>query len=184
MHISASPSGTNSPHTAPSSLPYASPISPNPFPTSAARRCPTGEARITPGFDLPAKFVIHTVGPIYANARTSAPLLEAAFRCVHLHTDPLCVPCSQIARILYTFQALLLFCLACACAGRHVSRRVPSSQWRSKCLCLLLLTQVVSGAGVVQEPELGGLPRHLVWGVRLPDQGRRSDRRPDLHGLQ
>jgi len=28
-------------------------------------RCPTGEARITPGFDLPAKFVIHTVGPVW-----------------------------------------------------------------------------------------------------------------------
>ena len=28
-------------------------------------RCPTGEARITPGFDLPARFVIHTVGPVW-----------------------------------------------------------------------------------------------------------------------
>ena len=28
-------------------------------------RCPTGAARITPGFKLPAKFVIHTVGPIW-----------------------------------------------------------------------------------------------------------------------
>ena len=28
-------------------------------------RCPPGEARITPGFDLPARFVIHTVGPIW-----------------------------------------------------------------------------------------------------------------------
>jgi O-acetyl-ADP-ribose deacetylase len=27
--------------------------------------CPTGEARITGGYDLPAKFVIHTVGPIW-----------------------------------------------------------------------------------------------------------------------
>ncbi len=27
--------------------------------------CPTGEAKITPGFNLPAKFVIHTVGPIW-----------------------------------------------------------------------------------------------------------------------
>ncbi len=27
--------------------------------------CPTGEARITPGFDLPARWVIHTVGPIW-----------------------------------------------------------------------------------------------------------------------
>ena len=29
-------------------------------------RCPTGEARITPGFNLPAKFVIHTVGPVWS----------------------------------------------------------------------------------------------------------------------
>lgn len=28
-------------------------------------RCPTGEARITPGFNLPASYVIHTVGPVY-----------------------------------------------------------------------------------------------------------------------
>jgi O-acetyl-ADP-ribose deacetylase (regulator of RNase III) len=28
-------------------------------------RCPTGEARITPGFNLPAAHVIHTVGPVW-----------------------------------------------------------------------------------------------------------------------
>jgi O-acetyl-ADP-ribose deacetylase (regulator of RNase III) len=28
-------------------------------------RCPTGEARITSGHDLPAKHVIHTVGPVW-----------------------------------------------------------------------------------------------------------------------
>lgn len=28
-------------------------------------RCPTGMARITPGFDLNARFVIHTVGPVW-----------------------------------------------------------------------------------------------------------------------
>jgi O-acetyl-ADP-ribose deacetylase (regulator of RNase III) len=43
-------------------------------------RCPTGEARITPGFRLAARHVIHTVGPVYASAAVSAPLLEAAFR--------------------------------------------------------------------------------------------------------
>ena len=32
-------------------------------------RCPTGEARITPGFKLPAKFVIHTVGPVYRDGQ-------------------------------------------------------------------------------------------------------------------
>ncbi len=28
-------------------------------------RCPTGEARITPGFRLSARFVVHTVGPVW-----------------------------------------------------------------------------------------------------------------------
>jgi O-acetyl-ADP-ribose deacetylase (regulator of RNase III) len=28
-------------------------------------RCPTGDARLTPGFDLPARYVIHTVGPVW-----------------------------------------------------------------------------------------------------------------------
>lgn len=27
--------------------------------------CPTGQARTTPGFNLPARFVIHTVGPVW-----------------------------------------------------------------------------------------------------------------------
>ncbi|CAL5220936.1 g3035 [Coccomyxa viridis] len=29
-------------------------------------RCPTGDAKITEGFNLPAKWVIHTVGPIFS----------------------------------------------------------------------------------------------------------------------
>ncbi len=41
-------------------------------------RCPTGEARITPGFELAATHVIHTVGPVYRGAEASAPLLESA----------------------------------------------------------------------------------------------------------
>ncbi|MEE4112703.1 MAG: macro domain-containing protein, partial [Desulfobacteraceae bacterium] len=27
--------------------------------------CPTGEARLTKGYRLPARYVIHTVGPVY-----------------------------------------------------------------------------------------------------------------------
>lgn len=29
------------------------------------RGCPPGQAKITPGFNLPAKYVIHTVGPVW-----------------------------------------------------------------------------------------------------------------------
>ena len=42
-------------------------------------RCPTGEARITPGFDLPAAYVIHTVGPRYSHP-DARRLLASAFR--------------------------------------------------------------------------------------------------------
>jgi O-acetyl-ADP-ribose deacetylase (regulator of RNase III) len=43
--------------------------------------CPTGEARITPGFGLPAKYVIHAVGPIwYGGDRAEAGLLASAYR--------------------------------------------------------------------------------------------------------
>jgi O-acetyl-ADP-ribose deacetylase (regulator of RNase III) len=43
-------------------------------------RCPTGEARITPGFALAARHVIHTVGPIYGGHPHDADLLASAFR--------------------------------------------------------------------------------------------------------
>lgn len=40
--------------------------------------CPTGEARITPGFNLPAKYVIHTVGPVWHGGNQDEPLLLAS----------------------------------------------------------------------------------------------------------
>ena len=44
-------------------------------------RCPTGEARITPGFKLPAKYVIHTVGPVYRDGQHGEPeKLAACYR--------------------------------------------------------------------------------------------------------
>ncbi len=44
-------------------------------------RCPTGEARATPGFDLPARHVIHTVGPVWhGGGHGEAGLLEACHR--------------------------------------------------------------------------------------------------------
>jgi O-acetyl-ADP-ribose deacetylase (regulator of RNase III) len=44
-------------------------------------RCPPGEARITPGFRLPARFVIHTVGPVWRGGRDrEAELLASCYR--------------------------------------------------------------------------------------------------------
>jgi O-acetyl-ADP-ribose deacetylase (regulator of RNase III) len=40
--------------------------------------CPTGEARITRGYRLPAKFVIHTVGPVWNGGRSDEDALLAS----------------------------------------------------------------------------------------------------------
>jgi O-acetyl-ADP-ribose deacetylase len=43
--------------------------------------CPTGEARITPGFRLRARYVIHAVGPVWqGGAMAEAELLASAYR--------------------------------------------------------------------------------------------------------
>jgi O-acetyl-ADP-ribose deacetylase (regulator of RNase III) len=48
---------------------------------AAGVRCPTGEARITPGFRLNARHVIHTVGPVWrGGTEGEARLLAAAYR--------------------------------------------------------------------------------------------------------
>jgi O-acetyl-ADP-ribose deacetylase (regulator of RNase III) len=51
---------------------------------SACRRlggCATGDAKMTTGGRLPARFVIHTVGPVYRDGRHGEPdLLASAYR--------------------------------------------------------------------------------------------------------
>ncbi|AQA17871.1 O-acetyl-ADP-ribose deacetylase [Halioglobus japonicus] len=49
-------------------------------PATNGVRCPTGEARITDAGALTARYVIHTVGPVYASATNPPALLSAAYR--------------------------------------------------------------------------------------------------------
>ena len=39
--------------------------------------CPTGEAKISPGFNLPAKYIIHTVGPVWNGGKNNDDTLLA-----------------------------------------------------------------------------------------------------------
>lgn len=48
--------------------------------------CPTGDARMSPGFQLTAKYVIHTVGPVWHGGKhQEAELLASCYRrCIEL----------------------------------------------------------------------------------------------------
>ncbi len=47
----------------------------------ALRGCPTGSAKITKGYRLPARYVIHAVGPVYRDGRSGEPeLLAGCYR--------------------------------------------------------------------------------------------------------
>ena len=48
---------------------------------AGAAPCPTGQARLTPGFALPARYVIHAVGPVWQGGNAGeAALLASAYR--------------------------------------------------------------------------------------------------------
>lgn len=51
--------------------------------------CPTGEAVVTPGFELPAKFVVHTVGPIWQGGANGEPtaLFSAYYKAAKAGAD-------------------------------------------------------------------------------------------------
>ena len=42
--------------------------------------CATGAAKLTKGYHLPARYVIHTVGPVYSGSTSDAQLLRSCYR--------------------------------------------------------------------------------------------------------
>jgi O-acetyl-ADP-ribose deacetylase len=51
--------------------------------------CATGDAKITKGYQLPAKWVIHTVGPVWQNGRSGEDFLLASCyrRCLEIAVE-------------------------------------------------------------------------------------------------
>jgi O-acetyl-ADP-ribose deacetylase (regulator of RNase III) len=48
---------------------------------AAVAPCPTGDARLTPGFALPARWIVHAVGPVWHGGERGEPeLLAGAYR--------------------------------------------------------------------------------------------------------
>jgi O-acetyl-ADP-ribose deacetylase (regulator of RNase III) len=52
--------------------------------------CPTGQAKLTKGYRLPARYVIHTVGPVWHSGQSGEPdLLASCYRsCYALAREP------------------------------------------------------------------------------------------------
>ena len=42
--------------------------------------CQTGEAKTSKGYNLPAKYVIHTVGPVYSGSSEDTKLLKSSYK--------------------------------------------------------------------------------------------------------
>lgn len=90
-------------------------------------RCPTGEARITPGFQLPAEYVLHTVGPVWHGGDQGEPdLLASCYResmqLAEQHgIDSIAFPAISCGVFGYPLEA------AAEIAVREVSRAVAAS---------------------------------------------------------
>jgi O-acetyl-ADP-ribose deacetylase (regulator of RNase III) len=69
-------------------------------------RCPTGEVRITPGFDLPARYVIHTAGPVWHGGDNGEPALLAS-----------CYRQSMILATEYDLSSLAFPAISCGIYG-------------------------------------------------------------------
>lgn len=108
-------------------------------------RCPTGEARITPGFQLPAEHVIHTVGPVWQGGGHGEPeLLASCYResmrlAEHHGIDSLAFPAISCGVYGYPIEA------AAEVAVREVSEALAASDVVERVLLVGFDGDVVAG---------------------------------------
>ena len=62
-------------------------------------RCRQGDARITPGFRLPARFVIHTVGPVYESADIATRARVVPANCRRTSSTKPCISGNFLRRV-------------------------------------------------------------------------------------
>ena len=87
--------------------------------------CPPGEARLTRGYRLPAKYVIHTVGPVWHGGRRGEPdVLAACYRsCLDIARDRQfrAIAFPAIATGIYGFPGDAAAHIAVATVRRHLT---------------------------------------------------------------
>lgn len=91
--------------------------------------CPTGEARITPGFELPASYVIHAVGPVWhggghGEARHLADCYRNALRlAAGQELASIAFPCISTGVYGYPFEAAAKIAVSTV---RHTLAQAPT----------------------------------------------------------
>lgn len=76
--------------------------------------CRTGSAKITRGYNLPAKYVIHTVGPVWHGGKArEEELLRSCYR-----------SCMQLA-VEHGLQSIAFPAISCGVYGFPISKAVP-----------------------------------------------------------
>jgi O-acetyl-ADP-ribose deacetylase len=84
----------------------------------ALNGCPTGDAKTTPGYKLPAQWVIHTVGPVYRDGRRGEPeLLASCYRrslaeAVRVGAHSVAFPCISTGVYGYPLEAATRIAIA------------------------------------------------------------------------
>ena len=73
--------------------------------------CNTGEAKITKGYNLPAQWIIHTVGPVWKNGKSGEP--EALRSCY--------VECLKLA-VLHNIKTIAFPAISCGVYGFPVDQ--------------------------------------------------------------
>jgi O-acetyl-ADP-ribose deacetylase (regulator of RNase III) len=99
--------------------------------------CPTGEARITPGFRLQARWIIHTVGPVWRGGNDNEDMLLASCyrNCLALAVahEVRTIAFPQISTGAYGFPLRRAAGIAVATIAEFLSRETRIEEVR--CIC-------------------------------------------------
>jgi len=109
-------------------------------------RCPTGEARITPGFDLPAEHVIHTVGPVWRGGDQGEPELLASCYRESLHLAEL-----------HDIHTVAFPAISCGAYGYPVEAAAE--------VAVREVSEALAASGVVERVLLVGFDGDVVAGL-------------------
>jgi O-acetyl-ADP-ribose deacetylase (regulator of RNase III) len=116
--------------------------------------CPTGQARITAGYNLPARHVIHTVGPIWHGGTSGEPALLAG-----------CYRASLALAVAHGVQTIAFPAISCGVYGYPIpaATRIALAETRAFLATASAITDVVFacfGADILAayRAELSALP--------------------------